>query len=59
MSYWKIALKAGIIEDKGRVLPTDSGGVADQKRAVMTAIVGRLKRRAEKLIKNVSNDRFP
>ena len=59
MPYWKIALKVGIIEDKGKVLPTDSEGIADQKRAVMTAIVGRLKRRAEKSIKNVANGRFP
>jgi hypothetical protein len=59
MPYWKIALKAGIIGDKGKVLPTDSEGKADQKRAVMTAIVGRLKRRAEKSIKNSENGIFP
>lgn len=59
MPYWKIALKAGIIDEKGRALPSDSEGAADQKRAVMTAIVGRLKRRAEKSIKNTSMGVFP
>ena len=57
--YWKIALNAGIVDDKGKVLPGDPEGVADQKRAVMTAIVGRLKRRAETAIKNVAKGQFP
>jgi hypothetical protein len=56
--YWKIAQRAGIIEDKGKILPTDSVPEADRKRAVMTAIVIRLKKRAEATIDNVSNGRF-
>ena len=59
LPYWKIALKAGIIEDKGKILPTDSVPQADQKRAVMTAIVGRLKKRAEASIENVGKGVFP
>ena len=57
--YWKIAQKTGIIEDKGKILPTDSVPQADQKRAVMTAIVGRLKKRAEASIENVGKGVFP
>jgi len=57
--YWKIAQKTGIIEDKGKILPTDSVAEADQKRAVMTAIVGRLKKRAEASIDNVGKGVFP
>ena len=57
--YWKIAQKTGIIEDKGKILPTDSVPQADQKRAVMTAIVGRLKKRAEATIENVGKGVFP
>ena len=57
--YWKIALKTGIIEDKGKILPTDSVSQADQKRAVMTAIVGRLRKRAQASIENVAKGEFP
>jgi hypothetical protein len=57
--YWKIAQRAGIIEDKGKILPTDSVPEADRKRAVMTAIVIRLKKRAEATIENVGKGVFP
>jgi hypothetical protein len=57
--YWKIAQKTAIIGDKGKILPTDSVPQAEQKRAVMTAIVGRLKKRAESSIENVTHGRFP
>jgi hypothetical protein len=57
--YWKIALKTGIIEKDKMILPNDSIGQADQKRAVMTAIVGRLKKKAETSITNVAKGVFP
>ena len=57
--YWKIALKLGIIEDDKKVLSTDSQEQSELKRAVMTAIVGRLKKRAENSIKNSALGIFP
>jgi hypothetical protein len=59
MPYWKIAQKAGIIDDNRKILPTDSIGRAAKKRAVMTAIVGRLKNRAEASIRNAARGIFP
>ena len=59
MPYWKIAQKTGIIEKDKMILPNDSIDQADQKRAVMTAIVGRLKKRAEATIENVGKGIFP
>ncbi len=59
MTYWKIAQKAGIIEDKQKILPTDSLFQADKKRRILTAIVGRLKKRAEASIDNVGKGVFP
>lgn len=49
--YWRIATDLGLIKDDDKVLPSDSPLVAENKRNVMKAIVSRLKRRAEILIK--------
>ena len=49
--YWRIATDLGLIKDDDKVLPSDSPLVAENKRNVMKAIVSRLKRRAEVLIK--------
>ncbi len=59
MPYWKIAQKAGIIDDKGKILPADPIGLAAKKRAVMTATVGRLKKRAEASIRRAAKGVFP
>lgn len=49
--YWRIATDLSLIKDDDKVLPSDSPLVAENKRNVMKAIVSRLKRRAEILIK--------
>lgn len=56
--YWKIATELDLIEDKDKVQPTDSLLVAEDKRNVMKAIVGRLKKRAEVLIEQSSSKVF-
>lgn len=53
--YWKIAAELRLVPPEKLVLPTDSKEVAEEKRNIMTAIVGRLKRRAASLIKASSS----
>jgi hypothetical protein len=56
--YWRIATELDLIEDKDKVQPTDSPMVAEDKRNVMKAIVGRLKKRAEVLIEQSASKQF-
>lgn len=56
--YWRIATELDLVEDKDKVQPTDSLLVAEDKRNVMKAIVGRLKKRAEVLIEQSASKQF-
>lgn len=56
--YWKIATELNLIDDADKVLPNDSLLVAENKRNVMKAIVGRLKKRAETLIHQSATKTF-
>jgi len=56
--YWKIATELDLVEEEDKVHPTDSLLVAENKRNVMKAIVGRLKKRAEVLIEQSASKSF-
>lgn len=56
--YWRIATELDLVEDKDKVQPNDSLLVAEDKRNVMKAIVGRLKKRAEVLIEQSASKQF-
>jgi hypothetical protein len=56
--YWRIATDLNLVASEDKVLPTDSTMVAESKRNVMKAIVGRLKRRAEIYIEQSAGTTF-
>ncbi len=56
--FWKIATELNLVEEKDKIQPTDSLLVAEAKRNVMKAIVGRLKKRAEVLIEQSATKQF-
>jgi len=56
--YWRIATDLDLVEDNDKVQPNDSLLVAEDKRNVMKAIVGRLKKRAEVLIEQSASKQF-
>lgn len=56
--YWKIATELDLVDEEDKVHPTDSLMVAENKRNVMKAIVGRLKKRAEVLIEQSVSKNF-
>lgn len=56
--YWKIATELDLVDDEKKVQPTDSLLIAEDKRNVMKAIVGRLKKRAETLISQSASREF-
>jgi hypothetical protein len=56
--YWKIATELDLVDEEDKVQPTDSLLVAENKRNVMKAIVGRLKKRAEVLIEQSASQNF-
>lgn len=56
--YWKIATELDLINDEDKVQPTDSPMIAESKRNVMKAIVGRLMKRAETLINQSASRSF-
>ena len=56
--HWKIATELNLVPPEDKVLPSDSIMVAEDKRNVMKAIVGRLKKRAEILVKQSAGKRF-
>jgi len=56
---WKVAMDLGIIEDEYRIKASDSPKEAEDKRRVLTAIVGRLKKKATESIKHTTLGMFP
>ena len=56
---WKVAMDLGIVDDECRIKATDSPKEAEDNRIVLTAIVGRLKKKAIESIKNTSLGMFP
>lgn len=56
---WKVAMDLNIVEDEYRVHRTDTPKTAEDKRRVLTAIVGRLKKKASESVKRTSSGLFP
>jgi hypothetical protein len=56
---WKVAMDLKIVEEEYRVLGTDTPKTAEDKRRVLTAIVGRLKKKATDSVRNTSKGSFP
>ena len=56
---WKVAMDLNIVEDEYRVHKTDTPKTAEDKRRVLTAIVGRLKKKASESVKKTSLGQFP
>ena len=56
---WKIAMDLNIVDDEFRIHRTDTPKTAEDKRRVLTAIVGRLKKKATDSIKNTGKGLFP
>jgi len=56
---WKVAMDLNIVEDQYRVHRTDTPKTAEDKRRVLTAIVGRLKKKASLSVQNVGKGIFP
>lgn len=56
---WRVAMDLDIVDDEYKIHPKDTAKIAEDKRRVLTAIVGRLKKRAEESIKNVAKGQFP
>jgi hypothetical protein len=56
---WKVAMDLNIVEDEYRVHRTDTPKTAEDKRRVLTAIVGRLKKKASESVQHVGKGLFP
>lgn len=56
---WKVAMDLNIVGEEFRVLRTDTPKTAEDKRRVLTAIVGRLKKKATDSVRNTSKGLFP
>ena len=56
---WRVAMDLNIVEDEYRVHRTDTPKTAEDKRRVLTAIVGRLKKKATDSVRNTSKGLFP
>jgi hypothetical protein len=56
---WKVAMDLNIVEEEFRVHRTDTPKTAEDKRRVLTAIVGRLKKKATDSVRNTGNGVFP
>jgi hypothetical protein len=56
---WKVAMDLNIVDDEYRVQRTDSPKTAEDKRRVLTAIVGRLKKKASESVQHVGKGLFP
>lgn len=56
---WKVAMDLNIVEDEFRVHGTDTPKTAEDKRRRLTAIVGRLKKKASDSVRNTSKGLFP
>jgi hypothetical protein len=56
---WKVAMDLNIVDHEYRVHRTDTPKTAEDKRRVLTAIVGRLKKKASLSVQNVGKGLFP
>jgi len=56
---WKVGMDLNILRDEDRIDRTDPPKTAEYKRRVITAIVGRLKKRASESVQNVVKGLFP
>ena len=56
---WKVAMDLNIVDEEFRVHRTDTPKTAEDKRRVLTAIVGRLKKKATDSVRNTGNGVFP
>jgi len=56
---WKVAMDLNIVDEEYRVHRTDTPKTAEDKRRVLTAIVGRLKKKATDSVRNTGNGMFP
>jgi hypothetical protein len=56
---WKVAMDLNIVEDEYRVHRSDTPKTAEDKRRVLTAIVGRLKKKATDSVRNTGNGMSP
>jgi hypothetical protein len=56
---WRVAMDLNIVEEEFRVHRTDTPKTAEDKRRVLTAIVGRLKKKATDSVRNTGNGVFP
>lgn len=56
---WKVAMDLNVVEDDFRVHRSDTPKTAEDKRRKLTAIIGRLKKRAIVSIRNAGNGVFP
>lgn len=56
---WKVAMDLNIVEDEYRIHRSDTPKTAEDKRRVLTAIVGRLKKKATDSVSRVSKGVFP
>ncbi|QWD84754.1 hypothetical protein AOC19_06190 [Polynucleobacter asymbioticus] len=57
--YWKVAMDLDILRDKERLKPNDPPREAELKRRIITAIIGRLKKKASLSVQNVGKGLFP
>lgn len=56
---WKVAMDLNIVDDEYRVHRSDTPKTAEDKRRVLTAIVGRLKKKASDSVLNTGKGLFP
>jgi len=56
---WRVAMDLNIVDKEFRVHMTDPPKTAEDKRRVLTAIVGRLKKKATDSVRNTGNGVFP
>jgi hypothetical protein len=56
---WKVAMDLNIVDEEYRVHSSDTPKTAEDKRRVLTAIVGRLKKKATVSVQQVSEGLFP
>lgn len=56
---WRVAMDLSIVEDENRIHSRDSNKIAEDKIRVLTAIVGRLKKKAAESIQRTGRGQFP
>lgn len=57
--YWKIAMDLNLVDRKMRILASDPPSTVTDKKNVLTAIIGRYKKRVEESIKRTNQGLFP